>query len=180
MDLFEYIAKLIEEKGSVVIAIDGMAGAGKSTFAKKLSSIADSRIISTDDFHLSQDMRTDKRCRIPGGNIDHERMKIEVIDHIRDAIAYGIYDCITDSVVKTRELAAKPLTIIEGTYSMHPDFGGYYDLSFFLECDPKDQIKRLAKRDISKLNDFKTKWIPMETLYFTKLKIRDKADCIIG
>ena len=180
MDLFEYIAKLIEEKGNVVIAIDGMAGAGKSTFAKKLSAIADSRIISTDDFHLPQNMRTEKRYRIPGGNIDHERMKIEVIDHVREIITYGVYDCGSDVINDTKELPAKPLTIIEGTYSMHPDFGQYYDLSFFLECNPKDQIKRLAKRDLSKLNDFKTKWIPMETLYFTKTKVRDKADCIIG
>ncbi|MCQ2798064.1 MAG: AAA family ATPase [Bacilli bacterium] len=180
MDLFEYIRQLIEEKGSVVIAIDGMAGAGKSTFAKKISAIADSRIISTDDFHLPEEMRTDKRYRIPGGNVHHERMKEEVISHVREEISYGVYDCKTDSINKIRDLPAKPLTIIEGTYSMHPEFGDYYDLSFFLECDPKEQIRRLAKRDLKKLQDFKDKWIPMETLYFKKTKVKDKADCQIG
>ncbi len=180
MDLFEYIRQLIEEKGNVVIAIDGMAGAGKSTFAKKLSAVADSRIISTDDFHLPEDMRTEKRLRIPGGNVHHERMKEQVIDHVREEITYGVYDCRTNSIEKERVLPKKQLTIIEGTYSMHPEFGDYYDISFFLGCDPKDQIKRLAKRDLSKLQDFKTKWIPMETLYFQKTKVKDKADCIIG
>ena len=180
MDLFEYIRNLIEEKGSVVVSIDGMSGAGKTIFAKKLSAIGESRIIYMSDFALPPEMRTDQRYRRLGGNIHHERFKSEVVDHIREDVTFGVMGMYDDEVKETKTLKMMPLTIVVGTYAMHPEFGEYYDLSFYLGVDPKEQIKRLAKKDLGKLKDYKEKWLPMENAYLTKNKIKDKADVLLG
>lgn len=180
MDLFEYIRNLIEEKGSVVVSIDGMSGAGKTIFAKKLSALGESRIIYMSDFALPPELRTEQRYRRLGGNIHHERFKSEVVEHIRDDLSYGVLTVDDNEIRETKTLKKAPLTIVVGTYAMHPEFGEYYDLSFYLGVDPKEQIKRLAKRDLGKLKEYKERWLPMENAYLEKNKIKDKADVLLG
>lgn len=174
MDLFEYIQNLIKEKGNIVLCVDGFSGAGKEIFAKKLSALGESRIIYMSDFALPKEMESENRYKKLGGNIYWEKFKEEVLPNIRGNLAY------TTSDGTSRLYKPMPLTIVAGTYSMHKEFGDYWDMSFFLSIDPKEQIKKLAKRDISKLQDYKEKWIPMENAYFEKWKIKDKADVLLG
>ncbi|MCQ2772829.1 MAG: uridine kinase, partial [Bacilli bacterium] len=117
---------------------------------------------------------TENRLKKLGGNVHWERFKERVLPDIRGALEYTTTDGLN------RAYKPAPLTLVVGTYCMHKEFGEYWDMSFFLSIDPKEQIKRLAKRDISKLQDYKEKWIPMENAYFEKWKIKDKADVLLG
>jgi ABC-type multidrug transport system fused ATPase/permease subunit len=56
----------------LTIAIDGMAGAGKTTLASLLSQIFNCAVIHMDDFFLPFEMRTPQRLAQPGGNVHYE------------------------------------------------------------------------------------------------------------
>ena len=64
--MFE-VKKAIEFKGHVVIAIDGRAGAGKTTFANELADLLCGEIVPMDHFFLPPELRTEERLAEAGG-----------------------------------------------------------------------------------------------------------------
>lgn len=69
------------------------------------------------------------------------------------------------------------LIIIEGSYSLHPYFGKYYDLSIFLDIDNDLQIERIKNRDGEVLlKMFVDKWIKYEQNYHQTFSIKQKVD----
>jgi uridine kinase len=78
------------------------------------------------------------------------------------------------------EVLPKNLIVIEGVYSMHPDFGKYYDLAVFLDISPIIQKERILNRNSSLFaKRFFEEWIPLENEYFTKTNIKKRCDLII-
>lgn len=175
------INKLIENNKNIVITIDGMAASGKTTLANYLKERFSARLIHADDFFLPVSKKTKERLNTPGGNIDYEKMKEDVIEHLKEDIKYLKYDCNSNSFNQLVELKNNQVTIIEGSYSLHPYFGKYYDLAIFLQIDSELQKERILKRNGEfLLAKFKNEWIPMENKYFSFYKIKEKADFIIN
>jgi len=73
----------------LIVAIDGMSSALKTTLSEKLSDMFDGAVIHCDDFFLPLEFRTQERFAEPGGNIHYERMKAEVIDKFPDELKYS-------------------------------------------------------------------------------------------
>ena len=66
-----------------------------------------------------------------------------------------------------------PVTVIEGSYSCHPDLRESYDLCLFTTIDPAEQEGRLLAREgEEKLEVFKARWIPMEEAYFKAFDVK--------
>lgn len=152
-----------------VIAVDGMAGAGKTTAAEAIGTLLDANIIHADDFFLPPEMRSGERLAQPGGNIHYERLKAQVIDNLRqpEAFTYEVFDCGKGRISETRAVENKPFTVIEGSYSLHPALGDYADLRIFVKTDPETQLRRIKARNGEAAAEiFKAKWIPLENRYF--------------
>jgi len=172
-------------QGSAVVYIDGMCGSGKSTLASLLADLFDARVIHMDDFFLPPDKRTPERLAEPGGNVDYERFRDEVTDHLTsESLTYSVFDCSEMAVTSELTLEKTPLTIIEGSYSCHP----YFDrgeshqsgIRIFVECDPDEQKSRILERNGEEmLRMFVSRWIPMEQKYSDAFDIRNRADFII-
>lgn len=166
----------------VILQLDGFAASGKTTLAKELADLLDGRVIPMDDFFLPMEKRTPERFREPGGNVDYERFREEVVEHLNDStLTYGVFDCSAMSVTHTRTfLNRTPATIVEGSYAAHPHFGQYADLRVFVECAPEEQIRRIQKRNgDAMLRRFVQEWIPMERVYEEAFRIRETADYLI-
>ncbi len=73
----------------------------------------------------------------------------------------------------------KPI-VIEGSYSLRPDFRSIYTKKIFLDIDSTTQKQRLIKR-VGKENypQFQDLWIPKENAYFRKFQIREIADILL-
>ena len=177
LPLLNRIEKHIEENGSCVLVIDGFCASGKSTMARSIAQAYDTRLIHMDDFFLPPEKRTPERFAEPGGNVDYERFKAEVVNHIADdELAYGVFDCSEMAVTSHVTLPKKPLTIIEGAYSHHPSFGDYYDLDVFMETSPQEQLKRIRERDGEEyLPMFVNRWIPFEQAYESAYHVRARS-----
>ena len=100
-----------------------------------------------DDFFLQPYQRTADRLSQIGGNVDYERFKKEILDHLndREGLEYQIY----------------------------------WDLRFFCEIDPAEQLNRIRIRNGEAMcKRFKQEWIPKENAYFDTFGIREKSICL--
>ncbi len=162
----------------VLIAIDGMCAGGKSTMGRILQSIYQCRLFHMDDYFLQPFQRTTERMCEVGGNVDYERFREEILDHIgdRDGLKYRIYNCGTRKLEDWTYAPWHRLNLIEGSYSQHPYFGDIWNLRFFCEIGAEEQLHRIRLRNgPDMLERFKQEWIPRENDYFQAFGIREKS-----
>ena len=75
-----------------------------------------------------------------------------------------------------RQVPDAQFRIVEGSYSCHPLFGEYGDITVFSDVEPEEQMNRILTRNGSEMAEmFRTRWIPMEEMYFKEYKIPEKA-----
>ena len=175
------IEALLAEDRPVLVAIDGPCAAGKTTLGVKLQEKFDCNLFHMDDFFLRPEQRTEARFQEPGGNVDYERFREEVLEPLKrgEAFSYRPFDCKTFTLAQPVAVTPKKLTIIEGSYSHHPYFENPYDLKVFLDVDPEVQRQRILMRPAFLHQRFFESWIPMENGYFEAFSVKEQADLII-
>lgn len=172
------IRRLLNEKGAVVVAIDGNSASGKTTLAAELEGEFPARVFHCDDYFLRPHQRTRQRLSEAGGNFDRERFKKEVAEpaRLRRDAECRRYFCRTGELSAAFTVKFAPLTVIEGSYSLHPYLGEYYDIAVFVSVDPQEQARRILKRNGPNMFErFMQEWVPMENRYFEELHIREKC-----
>lgn len=165
------------------VAIDGRCGSGKSTLAAFLSAVYDAPIVHADDFFLQPHQRTPERMAEIGGNMDRERLLLEVLEPLMrgDNVVFRPFSCARQAIGEPISLPASRMTIIEGSYCMHPDLRHAYDLKVFLSVDPDIQRQRILQRNGEQmLRRFVAEWIPREEKYFDTFGVRDACDLIFA
>lgn len=169
--LFSGIDGLPAGKETVLVAIEGGSASGKTSLAALLEKIYDCNVFHMDDFFLQKHQRTPERYAEPGGNVDRERFRAEVLDPLLrgGAFRYRAFDCSRMELGESVAVRPKRLNVVEGAYSMHPDLAGAYDLSVFLDIDARGQADRILKRNGAEMQRrFLGEWIPLEEMYFEK------------
>ena len=167
----------------VTVAIDGHAASGKTTCASLLAALYDCNVFHMDDYFLPFDRRTEARLAEPGGNVDYERFRAEILDAIvaGNAVTYSPFDCQSGTFLAPITVPPKPLTIVEGSYAHHPYFGDLYDLRIALDISDAEQRARILARNGERmLAMFVSRWIPMENRYFDAFSIYENADLTLG
>ena len=166
-----------------LIAIDGPCGSGKSTLGNYLAKELNAALFHMDDFFLQPHQRTEARLTEPGGNVDYERFKDEVLDHIADAdgVTFRAFNCKEWKLADTiTAIPYNEIVIVEGSYSHHPYFNNIYNVKIFLEISPEEQKKRIITRDSEAIWPmFEEKWIPMENRYFSTFQIKENSSFIV-
>ena len=180
--IYEHINKLMQEKSRVIIAIDGQAASGKTTFAKMISDRFQGAVISMDDYFLQSKQRTKDRLNEIGGNIDYERFQEEVIDHLQDEMIYvRPYNCQTHTFDKIKVIMKTNLIIIEGAYSMRTPWSKFYDLKIVFMIDSQVQIERIKNRNGEDMLDTFIKiWIPKENAYIEQFNLANDANYVVN
>lgn len=180
-NLINTIQTLLDGGGNIIVAIDGRCGSGKTTLAGSLAADFECNVFHMDDFFLRPEQRNPARLAEAGGNVDYERFAQEVLKPLSQgqAVEYRRYDCHSEVIEDAVCVPFRQLSIVEGTYSMHPELIDYYDLKVFLDVSTDLQRERIEKRNSPELAQrFFNEWIPMEEKYFDELEIRQKADMI--
>lgn len=181
MDVFSAVDRFSRFAGPVLIGVDGMCAAGKTTLGTALAEVFDANLFHADDFYLPQERRTPERMASPGGNMDRERLSREVLAPLsrhRDAVT-RCYDCGTLEYGPWREFPYKRVNVVEGSYSLHPDLADTYTLKIAVRTAPETQLARLNVRGPDMLGSFISLWIPLENRYFAATGLWDRADMVI-
>ncbi len=175
----------MQKRDRTVVSIDGRCASGKTTLAAAIASALDEQgipvtILHMDHFFLQPNQRTPARMQTPGGNVDRERFLSEVLLPLSrgESFAYRRYNCILKAIGGPLiHITPTPLTIVEGSYSCHPDLRAYYDLRLFLSVDPETQLDRIRIRNGEAAAEiFRNRWIPLEETYFAACAV--EACCI--
>lgn len=178
--LIAQINELLKEKPHLILAIDGRCGSGKTTLATYLQKEFKANLFHMDDFYLPLDLRTPELLSQVAGNIDRRRFLEEVLLPLQERrpFNYRTYSHLP-SPHFSQPIPVQPtqVTIIEGSYSCHPDFIAFYDYKIFLSINKERQWQRLSQRETpQELAGFGRFWIPKEERYFQTYQIQNQCD----
>lgn len=162
----------------ILIAIDGNCGSGKTTLSEIIKQNFECNIFHMDDYYLPFSQRKERWENLPAGNMDLKRFKREVLIPAKTGqqITYQPYFCRTDSLKEAVQVQPKELTVIEGSYSHHPELAELYDLKIFLTCSKEEQRRRLMLREENRFHFYEERWIPMEERYYKACHVKSSAD----
>ncbi len=182
MSILKAAIDRIAPKEHLIVAVDGRCGSGKTYQTNLLAGETLCRVIRMDDFYLPMEERRPDWQTIPAGNIDAERFRREILIPLQkgELHSYRPYSCKTGDYGDVIILPETPLTVIEGSYCLHPDFCGFYDYKIFLTCSQKTQRRRLQAREGERFGVFLERWIPMEERYFAHYSIPSSADVVLA
>ena len=180
--LVQAIEEQLQQKGRLIVAIDGRCGSGKSTLAARLERELRCSVFHMDDFFPRPEQRTAERLSQPGENVDHERFLAEVLLPLHNAqpVTYRPYLCTRQQLGAPVTVPPTPLTIVEGSYACHPTLREYYGLRVFLTVAPEEQLRRIEIRNgPEKAQMFRDRWIPFEEMYFQAFDVQARCDIVL-
>ncbi|MFP5528627.1 P-loop NTPase fold protein [Peptococcus simiae] len=184
--MYEQIVTLIDSemryKKKFVLAIDGMAGSGKTTLAHILQENYSEKanLISMDDFYLPAE-----DAFMHNNYADHINVKMflqSILNPLsfHQDITYKPFLCKLQKYGTSITLTSKPICIIEGTYSCLPIFEQFYNLKICLITSKHQQEQRLLKREGEiNIKKFDEIWLPRERTYFSETSIFKRMDFIM-
>ena len=172
----------LQKQDRVIVALDGMSCSGKSTFAAALAEKFSGAVVHMDDFFLPRDRFTEEMQALPGGNMDRDRFRAEVLLPLTagEDFAYRAFSCGEQAFLPDTVPVSGRLVVVEGAYALLPDWGKYYDLALFLQVSSEEQQGRLLLRNGARgMVPFLQRWIPREESYFAVCAVKSRADAVV-
>ena len=184
------IARLAARLSTILVAIDGCGGAGKTTLAKILSRALDNAgircgVVHFDDFYLPYAHRsTGCNEEFPvGANFDWRRLREQVLLPLRagrDAI-YSRYDWEMKAMAEDQFVSASATVIVEGVYSYRKELESLYDLSIWVDCPRNIRLTRGIERDgEDRRAQWQYDWMPAEDRYVEVHRPHERADMVVS
>ena len=165
LDVIRHVARSIPEdvaSGCPRVAVDGVDGAGKTTFADELASavraLGRSVVrVSLDDFHNVRHVRYRQGRGSPDGfwqdSYDYASFQRDVLQPFGPAgsrrYRAAAHDVQTDAVLDMQQETAPPGTvlIVDGLFLHRDELVRAWDLSVFLDVPFTMTAQRMAQRD---------------------------------
>lgn len=143
--------------GRALVAVDGVDGAGKTTFADALAPLIARPVVraSVDGFHHPARERHARGRESGEGfyrdSYDYEALRRDLLDPFRDGAPFrrAVFDWRTDSPVETQPLTAPDdaVLVLDGIFLHRPELRSYWTFSIFLRVSEATSIARCAARD---------------------------------
>ena len=185
----------------VIVGIDGVDGAGKTTFAGKLLEALNLRLdskltqlVSIDDFHNVREIRHRQGTESPKGffedSFDYDSLKVRVLIPIRDSngasvsIIPGCHDLNTDLLTTPEALHLEPssLVIVEGIFLHRDEIRDFFDFTLFLDVPFSESVRRMSNRDGSNSDPNHPsmyRYVEGQRIYFEKCAPQSRASVLI-
>jgi len=172
-------AQIMIRNAPVVIAINGLDCAGKTTFARRLHKKLIDRNITCALLHVDDFNNDDVQRRVyaayNSGQITPELFELYYHHSIH-------YDALARAVTRSR--ARHDITVIEGVFLFKNSLNNLPDIRIFLSVDPKLARQRyLQRRKVSgdtRLSAvFDDIWLPAFRRYCDDARPEEKSDFII-
>jgi len=176
-------------RATLVGAIDGGAGAGKSTLAKgardRLGRVS---ILRAD--HFFRPLNEYPADRLPPDEayqlyFPWERMRDEALLPLRrgQTARYQRHDWETDRLNQWVTVEPNEVILIEGVYSTRPELRPLIDIAIFVDTPRDERRKRMLarwhlKNDIR--NDWLAPWMAAEDWYFANVRPAEHADLVVA
>jgi len=183
------VIALSAERPTVLVAIDGHGGSGKTTLAADLATaLQDSglpaSVVSFDEFYLPRAQRLPgSPAEKPiGADYDWARLRDQVLAPLRmgTAARYDRYDWRQDAFDGVGEAGPEGVVIVEGIYSSRREIADLYDLRIWVECPRELRLRRGIRRDGEGARGiWENDWMPSEDLYVEAQRPREQAHIVV-
>jgi uridine kinase len=150
----------LPEDAPRTVAVDGMAGSGKTTLAAELATIltgAGRQVVAVayDDFHQPRERRHRRGRLSAEGYLEDAFDAGSLRSHVLDPLARGAdvrpvaYDLAADEPLGAEPVAVGPGTVVlvEGSFLLSPEVADRWDLALLVVADPAAVIERALVRD---------------------------------
>lgn len=170
--------------GQVLVAIDGRSGVGKSTFARLLNRRLNAALVSGDDFYAGGvEVRSCAAEKLADVCIDRARLRsvLQTLKSNRPA-RYEPFDWEAfdgSLAAQATIIYPRPVLILEGVYSNHPDLRTLVDFSVLLKVTESERVRRLRARE-GAITDWEQQWRRAEDWYFKNLARTEDFDIVIS
>lgn len=189
-------------KRPVLIAFDGIDGAGKTTLADELVSWCERRgrpvlRASVDRFHRPRAERYARGPLSPLGyyedSFDYPFLIERFLKPLREfqgavSAVTAKFDFRTDteSLLTKSDIVRNTVVLFDGVFLFRPELVNYWDLKVFLAIDFETSWRRGLERDASWMETeevarakYDTRYVPGQKIYFTKVNPKSVADIFI-
>jgi uridine kinase len=145
------------------IAVDGIDGAGKSTFAARLGELLQARVVAVDDFLRPEDERYRRGRDSPEG-------------YYRDSFDYDAF---------RRAVLDGPTPVVaEGVFLQRPELDDLWDLRIWLDVAWETALERALGRDAAWMADardrYERRYHAGQRLYLAEVDPRGHADIVVS
>jgi uridine kinase len=175
-DLLEKIKAVRRKHKTLLIGVDGVGGAGKTTLSQQLKeNFPETTIVQLDDFYSPK-----------LGRADRERVLEEVFLPLeKDSPAqYKVFDWKTNTMKEADPVHPGGIVVVEGVSALHTDFSDKYGFRIWIDCPPDVGFKRGVERDkirdgVDNTDQWLNIWMPQEKEYVESQNPRQRADYIL-
>jgi hypothetical protein len=174
----EVIDRAVRSGSSSVafIGVDGPAGSGKSTFAVRLSAVADEAVIAeVDDFFCWGDMET------WWPRLLHEAVEPLLTGRAaRFQIRAWADDPLGGSLGPWKTLRPAPLVVLEGIGATRQQLAGALSVTVWVEADLDTRLRRGVERDGEAMRSVWMAFMDTEARFFDHDGTRERADYLVS
>ena len=160
-----------------LVAVDGGAGAGKTTLANRLAEELGAPVIQLDDFISFGDLegwwpRFESQVLEP--LFLGERAHFQIRDWVNDVHGDGLADW--------KEIPWYPTVIIEGVGASRQAVADRLTFAIWVEVDAAERLRRGLERDRDQPNivEIWQRWQVMEAEFFARDKPQERADVVVS
>lgn len=197
-EIFKSAMQLMDNKDIIVLGIDGLGGAGKSTISEKICNEFENKMFHTillhiDDFIHIREIRYNSSY--PEWQCYYKLQWrydyfTDVINALKQSInieqEIELYDKDNDCYsIKSYFVKNKTVIVVEGIFLQRKELQGLFDYMVYIDVPEEVRMCRVLKRDTYIGNEqqitdkYENRYFPAERHYFNKYSPDRKADFII-
>ena len=177
MQLIEALAEITHGVDQPIIAIDGPAGAGKTTLASTLS-LALSPQMSTTVIHMDELYPGWENAL--GDELTKTLTWLTLCHKAKKPLLYSSFNWIANEFNPPKSHASTQLLILEGVASAQLPIEENLVTSIWLDLDPEIGFRRVIERDGENISLEMKKWLVTQEQHFAADRTKERCEFLLS
>lgn len=176
MNLIDALYDLCKGTAQPILAIDGPAGAGKTTLAENLQRGL-ARYYPSTTIHMDDLYEGWNHALTPP--LSQKLMTITHSHKEHKSISIARYDWSSDTFGKPELIPVQPLLILEGVGCGQRSIRSTLNALIWIDIDEEEGLQRVIQRDGTAIEEEMHKWLSAQQQHFMEEDTKNAADFIL-